>query len=102
MASHADERSRVLGGLVCLGALLAAALFLYGISVESYWALALPLGVGVLFVLGLVFWIGWTIVTVQIEAQGEPLPPVGGGPGGATVPDPGAADEAKPSGEDTS
>jgi hypothetical protein len=46
MVSHADERSRVLGGLVCLGATLAAALFLYGITVQSYWALALPGGPG--------------------------------------------------------
>ena len=85
MSSPADERSRVLGGIVCLAAVFAAALLLYGLSIESYWALALPVAALTLFVLGLVSWIGWTIATVQIEAEGDPL---GGGPGGATVPDP--------------
>jgi hypothetical protein len=75
MSNRADERSRVLGGLMCLGTVAAGALFLYGLAVRSYWALALPLGALVLFVLGLVFWIGWTIATVQAEAAGEPLVP---------------------------
>jgi hypothetical protein len=43
-----NVRSRNSKGLlefpVRLGAALAAALFLYGVSIESYWALALPLG----------------------------------------------------------
>ena len=88
MASRADEHSRVLGGIVCLGAALGAALFLYGLSVESYWALALPVAAVTLFVLGLVFWIGWTIATIQVQASGEALVP-GGGPSAATTPDPG-------------
>ena len=87
MANQLDERSRVLGGLLCVGTAAAAALFLYGISVGSYWALALPIAALVLFVLGLVFWIGWTIATVQTSAEGEALPPTGGGPGSATTPD---------------
>lgn len=73
MSNRADERSRVLGGLMCLGTVAAGALFLYGLAVRSYWALALPLGALVLFVLGLVFWIGWTIATVQVDAEGDPL-----------------------------
>lgn len=77
-----------MGGLVCLGAALAAALFLYGIAVESYWALALPLAVGVLFVLGLVSWIGWTILTVHVEAEGSPLDAAGAGPSAPTTPAP--------------
>ncbi len=89
MTQPADERSRALGGLVCLGALAAAALFLYGVALESYWALALPLAALVLFVLGLVTWIGWTILTVRVEAEGEPLAPTrpesGTGPGSATT-----------------
>ncbi len=99
MASGADERSRVLGGLVCLGAILGGALFLYGITLKSYWALALPLAAGVLFVLGLVFWVGWTIATVQVEAEGEPLAAEGGGPGAATVSDPGSTAGDEPSEE---
>lgn len=89
MPDRADERSRVLGGIVCLAAVAAAALFLYGLLVQSYWAIALPVALVFLFVLGLVFWIGWTIATVQVKAEGEPLVG-GGGPGGATRPDPAA------------
>ncbi len=88
MANQPDERSRVQGGLLCLGTAAAASLFLYGIAVGSYWALALPIAALVLFVLGLVFWIGWTIATVQTSAEGEALPPGEGGPGSATTPEP--------------
>ncbi len=87
MPNPADENSRVLGGVVCLAAILAGVLFLYGLSVQSYWALALPVAALFLFALGLVFWIGWTIMTVHVDAAGEPLVP-GGGPGAATTPDP--------------
>ena len=83
MANPSDENSRILGGLVCLGSTLAIVLFLYGLAVHSYWALALPVAALFLFVAGLVFWIGWTIMTVQVEASGEPLVP-GGGSGAAT------------------
>ena len=93
MANRTDESSRVLGGLVCLAAALAGVLFLYGLAVHSYWALALPVAALFLFVLGLVFWIGWTIMTVRVEASGEPLAPAGG-PGAATTPDPAEADKA--------
>jgi hypothetical protein len=93
MANQADENSRVLGGLVCLAAALTGVLFLYGLAVGSYWALALPVAALFLFVLGLVFWIGWTIMTVQVEASGEPLVPAGG-PGAATTPDPAEAGKA--------
>ncbi len=66
-----------------LGAVLAGALFLAGLAAQSYWAIAIPVALAVLFVLGLVVWIGWTIATVQTEASGDPLP-AQGGPGSAT------------------
>ena len=94
MSAGADERSRALGGLVCLGVTLGASLFLYGLSIESYWALALPVAAALLFVLGLVFWIGWTIATVQVDAEGESLTTEGSGPSSATTP-------AAPDTEDT-
>ena len=93
MTNRADERSRTLGGVVCLAVLLGGALFLYGLAVQSYWALAIPLGALVLFVLCLVFWIGWTILTVQVAAEGTPLDP-GGGPGSATTPEAAAEEGA--------
>lgn len=98
MSDRADERSRVLGGLLCVGAVTAAALFVYGVLSGSYLALALPVAALTLFVLGLVAWIGWTIATVQVEAEGQALAGAGtGGAGGATRPDPQAeAAEAEP------
>jgi hypothetical protein len=83
MTSRTDERSRVLGGLLSIGAIAAAALFLGGVLAESYWALAIPVAIVVLFVLGLVSWIGWTIATVHVEAEGERLSTPGTGTGGA-------------------
>jgi hypothetical protein len=83
MSSAADERSRILGGLVCLSAIAAGALFIGGVLAQNWWALAIPVAAGVLFVLGLVTWIGWTIATVQVEAEGEKLTGTGGA-GGAT------------------
>ena len=73
----------MLGGLLCLGAIAAGALFIAGVLARSWWALALPVSAAVLFVLGLVTWIGWTIATVQVEAEGEKLAGTGGA-GGAT------------------
>ena len=42
MSNLADEHSRVLGGIVCLGAALGVALFLYGISIEKGMGLIVP------------------------------------------------------------
>jgi hypothetical protein len=84
MSSRTDERSRILGGLLCVGTLAAAALFLAGVMARSYWALAIPVVIAVMFVLGLVTWIGWTIATVQVEAEGERIAASGGGSGGAS------------------
>jgi cell division protein FtsW (lipid II flippase) len=74
MASGADDRSRALGAGVVLLAVVAGFLFLAGLASRSYLALAVPVAAGVLFVLGLVIWIGWTIATVQTPASGESLP----------------------------
>ena len=71
---------------MALAALAAGLLFLIGLAAESYWALALPVAVLVFFVLGLVFWIGWTIFTVRVEADGAELGAGTGGAGSATTP----------------
>ena len=72
------------GNMFCGGqGVYTAALFIGGVLAHNWWALAIPVGAGVLFVLGLVTWIGWTIATVQVEAEGEPLSGTGGA-GGAT------------------
>ena len=64
-----NDASRAQGGLICLGAGVIGALFLLGLLQESYWALALPVALLVFFVLGLAFWVGWTIATIQVEPE---------------------------------
>lgn len=69
------DSSRAQGGLICVGAVVLASLFLIGVLQESYWALAIPVAAGVLFVLGLTFWVGWTIATIHVEPEPESTPP---------------------------
>ena len=71
-----NESSRIQGGLICVGAFVVGAWFLLALLQKSYWALAVPVAILVLFVLGLTFWVGYTIATVQIEPYDEGEPPV--------------------------
>jgi hypothetical protein len=59
------DTSRVWGGLLCVAIVIVALVFLWGISLQSYWALALPVMAGFLGVLAMGFWIGWTILTIK-------------------------------------
>jgi len=63
--------SRIQGLLICLGMVIAAFLFLYGIFLKSYWALAIPVSIGFLWLLGLGFWIGWNIMTIKVEPMNK-------------------------------
>ncbi|MCZ6473912.1 MAG: hypothetical protein O6934_10775 [SAR324 cluster bacterium] len=66
------RRSKQTGVWICMGALVAGGLFLVGLFQQSYWALAIPVGMGVLTVLLLAFWIGFTINTIdRIPAEAE-------------------------------
>jgi hypothetical protein len=71
------DSSRTQGGLICVGVAIAAASFTLGLLQQSYWALAIPVALLVFFALGLVFWVGYTIATVQVEPfePGDPTPP---------------------------
>jgi len=73
-----NDSSRTQGGLICIGVVIVGAWFLLGLLQESYWALAIPVAILVFFLLGLVFWVGYTIATIQIEperdAEPEPAP----------------------------
>ena len=59
------RRSKRAGLRICAVALVLAALFGYGLWEASYWAVAVPVGVGVTAALALAFWIGWTIATID-------------------------------------
>jgi hypothetical protein len=67
-----NDSSRTQGGLICGGVAALALLFLGGLLRESYWALAIPVAILTCFVLGLAFWVGWTIMTIRVE----PEPPI--------------------------
>ena len=67
-----SDSSRTQGGLICVAVVILAALFLLGLLQRSYWALALPVAVLVSFVLGLVFWVGYTIATIRVEPEHDP------------------------------
>ena len=59
------KRARRTGLWICGVTALGAVLFVGALARESYWALAIPVAVGVLTALSLSFWIGYTIATVR-------------------------------------
>jgi uncharacterized membrane protein YadS len=67
-----NEASRAQGWAICGGAALAALIFVIGVMKGAYWALAIPVAILTLFALGLVAWVGYTIATIQVEADAGP------------------------------
>ena len=61
------DSSRMQGGLICVAVVILGAWFLLGLLQGSYWALAIPVAVVVFFALGLCFWVGYTIATIEVE-----------------------------------
>ena len=70
-----NDSSRTQGGLICVAVVILAAWFLLGLLSESYWALAIPVAILVFFALGLTFWVGYTIATIQVDPFEEPDSP---------------------------
>ncbi len=64
--------SRSQGVAICVAAAVLGVVFLIGLVAGSWWAVAIPVGLFLAFVLGLVFWVGFTIATIQVE----PEPPI--------------------------
>jgi len=64
-----NETSRNQGWAITAAAGVAALLFIIGLLNESYLALAIPIAIITLFALGLVAWVGYTIATIQVEAD---------------------------------
>jgi hypothetical protein len=69
------DSSRAQGGLICVAVAVLAACFLLGLLQQSYCAIALPVAVLVFFVLGLTFWVGYTIATIRVEPNEDVAPP---------------------------
>ena len=76
------DSTRAQGGLICIGVAIIGAWFLLALLQQSYWAIALPVAIFVFFILGLTFWIGYTIATIRVEPFEETKPPPA--PGSAT------------------
>ena len=79
------DSSRAQGGLICAGVVLVGLIFLLGVLSGSYWALAIPVAALVFFVLGLTFWVGWTIATIRVEPEQAESTPVSPAPA-ASIP----------------
>ncbi len=67
------DDSRAQGGIICVVVVVLGALFAVGLLRESYWALALPVAILTFFVLSLAFWVGWTIATIRVEPEADPV-----------------------------
>ena len=67
-----NQTSRNQGWAITAAAGVAALLFVLGILNGSYLALAIPVAIVTLFALGLVAWVGYTIATIQVEADASP------------------------------
>jgi hypothetical protein len=68
------QNSRIVGALICLGAILAGIAFIAGIALQYdmvVWAIAVPVMIGFFVVLALGFWIGWTMAVTKIEVPSD-------------------------------
>jgi len=70
-----NDASSTQGWAICIAAGVLALLFVLGVLSGSYIAIAIPVAILTLFVLGLAGWVGYTIATVQVEpvVQDEPI-----------------------------
>ncbi len=69
-----QDASRVQGVLICVGAAVLGVIFLGGLLAKSWWAVAIPVGLLLAVVLGLTFWVGFTIATIRVEPEPPPEP----------------------------
>lgn len=81
-AEHYSNRgARIIAALICAGSVALGLAFLGALWQRSYWALGVPLAMGVLGLLWMIFLIGWAIVT-----QRSTLPPQGNDGDDGTAP----------------
>jgi hypothetical protein len=72
------DASRSQGLAICAAAVALGLVFGIGLLSGAWWAVAIPVAVLLAFVLGLTFWVGYTLATVAIEPEAEaptPRPP---------------------------
>ena len=66
------DKARLGGLLICIVAVAVLVLFYIGLAMPrwGFWAVAIPVAVGVSLVMLLGMWIGWTMLSTKVE-----LPP---------------------------
>jgi CHASE2 domain-containing sensor protein len=65
------DSSRNQGLGICAVALGLGLVFGLGLLSGAWWAVAIPVAILLAFVLGLTFWVGYTLATVAVEPEGE-------------------------------
>lgn len=70
-----QDRAQTTGKLLIAGAALQMLLFLYGLMRRSYLAVALPVTAAMTAVTILTLWLGWTMLSMQPEADEPPVAP---------------------------
>jgi len=68
------DSSRSQGLAICAAAIGLGLVFGVGLLAGAWWAVAIPVAVLLAFVLGLVFWVGYTLATVAVEPDAEARP----------------------------
>jgi hypothetical protein len=70
------DAGRIQGVLICALTAGLGVLFLAGLLSGAYWAVAIPVAVLLAVVLGLAFWVGYTIATIRVEPEPPPEAPL--------------------------
>ncbi|MEE8436079.1 MAG: hypothetical protein V3S64_14935 [bacterium] len=83
---YAGRPARLIALSICVASIAMGLVFLYGVAIESYWALAFPVGVAVLSLSSMVFWIGWAIVMQRTTVSEPEMAPAGETAEGGEVP----------------
>jgi hypothetical protein len=65
------DASRNQGLAICAAAAGLGVVFGIGLLSGAWWAVAIPVAALLAFVLGLTFWVGYTLATVAIEPDGD-------------------------------
>ena len=67
------DLGKVAGVLLCLLAILTTGVVVWGLVQQEWWAVAIPVAVLVVVAMTLLFWVGWTFITSDMEPPQAPL-----------------------------
>lgn len=63
--NNQKDTSKIKAAFLCVVTLALAGMFVWGIVIQSYWALAIPAAAVTLTVLGAIFWVGWAVLSAR-------------------------------------